>query len=76
MVAEGLADLMYDAVVSTGQWDGVFFDVYCYTISWSQDGTRQIDYARAGSLARGVRVRVAGGLRTRSRTSCAGSGGT
>lgn len=48
IVAEGLADLLYDAIVSTGQWDGVFFDVYCYTISWSQDGTRQIDYARAG----------------------------
>lgn len=48
IVAEGLADLMYDAIVSTGQWDGVFFDVYCYTISWSQDGTQQIDYARAG----------------------------
>ncbi|MBI5169948.1 MAG: carbohydrate binding domain-containing protein [Candidatus Eisenbacteria bacterium] len=48
VVAEGLADLMYDAIVSTGEWDGVFFDVYCYTISWSQDGTRQIDYARAG----------------------------
>ncbi|MFN8589720.1 MAG: carbohydrate binding domain-containing protein [Candidatus Eisenbacteria bacterium] len=48
IVAEGLADLVYDAVVSTGQWDGVFFDVYCYTLSWSQDATRQIDYARAG----------------------------
>jgi len=48
IVAEGLADLFHDAVVSTGLWDGVFIDVYCHTISWSQDATRRIDYARAG----------------------------
>lgn len=48
IVAEALADLMQDAVVSTGEWDGIFFDVYCYTLSWSQDASQQIDYARAG----------------------------
>jgi len=48
IVAEGLADLVYNAVVSTGQWDGVFFDVYCYSITWAQDASRQIDWARAG----------------------------
>lgn len=48
IVAEGLADLMYDVIVRTGEWDGVFFDVYCYTMSWTQDASQQIDYARAG----------------------------
>lgn len=48
VVAEGLADLFHDAVVSSGVWDGVFIDVYCHTFAWSQDATRRIDYARAG----------------------------
>jgi len=48
VVAEGLADLFHDAVVRDGLWDGVFIDVYCHTISWSQDASRRIDYARAG----------------------------
>ena len=48
VVAEGLADLWQDAIASTGQWDGLMIDVYCSTISWSQDATRQIDYQRAG----------------------------
>ncbi len=48
VVAEALADLFYDAVVSPHQWDGVFLDVYCSTILWLQDGNHQIDYSRAG----------------------------
>jgi hypothetical protein len=48
VVAEGLADLFYDAVVSPHQWDGVFLDVYCSTILWLQDASHQIDYSRAG----------------------------
>jgi hypothetical protein len=48
VVAEGLADLFHDAVVATGQWDGVFIDVFCHSLAWTQDGTRQVDYQRAG----------------------------
>lgn len=47
-VAEGLADLVDNAVLASGQWDGVFFDVYCHTITWAQTPTAQIDYVRAG----------------------------
>lgn len=47
VVAEGLADLFTD-VLATGAWDGLFLDVYCSTLAWTQDATRQIDFARAG----------------------------
>lgn len=47
VVAEALADLFAD-VLATGHWDGMFIDVYCPTISWGQDATRQIDFVRAG----------------------------
>lgn len=47
VVAEGLADLFTD-VLATGAWDGLFLDVYCSTLSWTQDASRQIDFARAG----------------------------
>ncbi len=48
VVAEGLADLFADVIVASGDWDGIFLDVYCYTLSWAQDATHQFDYARAG----------------------------
>jgi len=48
VVAEGLADLFASAILGTGQWDGLFIDVYCSDITWMQDATHQIDYARAG----------------------------
>ncbi len=48
VVAEALADLFADRVLGTGAWDGIFLDVYCSTLSWTQDGTHQIDFARAG----------------------------
>lgn len=53
VVAEGLADLFQDAIVNTGQWDGIFLDIFCYTISWAQDETHQFDYARAGYASLG-----------------------
>lgn len=48
VVAEGLADLFHDAIVRSGLWDGVFIDVFCRTIGWSQGPTQQIDHVRAG----------------------------
>lgn len=48
VVAEALADLFKQVVIDSGEWDGMFFDVYCYSLSWTQDATRQIDYTRAG----------------------------
>ncbi|MEO5987486.1 MAG: putative glycoside hydrolase [Candidatus Eisenbacteria bacterium] len=48
VVAEGLADLIHEVAIQSGVWDGVFFDVFCHSITWSQDATRKIDFARAG----------------------------
>jgi putative glycosyl hydrolase-like family 15 (GHL15) protein/carbohydrate binding protein with CBM4/9 domain len=48
VLAEALADLFHDAIVSTGAWDGMFFDVYCDDIGWTQTPAESIDYQRAG----------------------------
>jgi Hypothetical glycosyl hydrolase family 15/Carbohydrate binding domain len=49
VVAEALADLFRDRILATGVWDGLFVDVYCHGIAWTQNGTGQvIDLARAG----------------------------
>jgi hypothetical protein len=48
VVAEGLADLFYDAIVTTGIWDGIFLDIYCNSIVWADSPTERIDYQRAG----------------------------
>ncbi len=48
IVAEALAQLFYDAIISKGIWDGVFIDTYCSSISWSQTPSEQIDVQRAG----------------------------
>jgi hypothetical protein len=48
VVAEGLADLFHDAIVSTGIWDGMFFDLLCDGISWTQTAAESIDFQRAG----------------------------
>jgi molybdopterin converting factor small subunit len=48
VVAEGLADFFRDAIVSTGKWDGIFFDRYCNGILWQETPTETIDYQRAG----------------------------
>jgi Carbohydrate binding domain/Hypothetical glycosyl hydrolase family 15 len=48
VVAEGLADLFYDAIVTTGIWDGIFFDTYCNSILWADSPAERIDYQRAG----------------------------
>src|SRR5512134_588258 len=50
VVAEALADIFRDHILATGLWDGLFADLFCHSIAWTQgDGTQQaIDYQRAG----------------------------
>ena len=49
VVAEALADIFRDHIIATGTWDGIFTDVFCRTVAWTQGGTsRVIDYQRAG----------------------------
>jgi len=48
VVAEAVVDLFYDAIVSTGLWDGLFVDVFCDGIEWSQSPAESIDVQRAG----------------------------
>ncbi len=49
VVAEALADIFRDHIIATGLWDGIFTDIFCHTVSWTQiAGTRTIDYQRAG----------------------------
>ena len=49
VVAIAMANIMRDHVLATGLWDGVFTDVFCHTIGWTQSGTgRVIDHVRAG----------------------------
>ncbi|MEQ1834633.1 MAG: putative glycoside hydrolase [Candidatus Eisenbacteria bacterium] len=49
VVAEGLADIVRDHIIASGDWDGLFADVFCRGIAWTQGGTSSvIDYQRAG----------------------------
>jgi len=48
VVAEALAHLFNDAIVSTGIWDGLFLDTYCDDITWMQSYGETIDLTRAG----------------------------
>jgi hypothetical protein len=48
VVAEAIAQLFYDVVGQSGIWDGMFVDVYCDGISWSQTPSESIDVVRAG----------------------------
>jgi hypothetical protein len=48
VVAEGVADLFYDALFQSGQWDGLFIDQFCNSILWMESASERIDYARAG----------------------------
>lgn len=48
IVAEGVADLFYDALYQSGQWDGLLIDQFCTSILWMEAGGERIDYARAG----------------------------
>lgn len=49
VVAEAMADICRDHIIATGLWDGIFTDIFCHTVSWTQNGTgRVIDLTRAG----------------------------
>jgi hypothetical protein len=48
VVAEGIADLFYSALVTSGQWDGLFIDQLCNSILWMETPTERIDFIRAG----------------------------
>jgi len=49
VVALALAGIIRDHIIATGLWDGVFTDVFCHSIGWTQAGTgKVIDYTRAG----------------------------
>ena len=48
VVAEALARLFHDAIIATGQWDGIFIDTFCSGILWAQAPAESIDFARAG----------------------------
>lgn len=48
VVAESLAVLFQDAIVRTGIWDGMFLDVFCNRLAWSQTPAESIDFQRAG----------------------------
>lgn len=49
VVAEALADIFRDHIIATGLFDGIFTDIFCHTVSWTQLGTgRVIDHQRAG----------------------------
>ena len=49
VVALALADIFRDHIINTGLWDGLFTDVFCHTVGWTQNGTgRVIDHVRAG----------------------------
>src|SRR5205814_9275088 len=45
VVAESLA-VLFSGI--TSGWDGLFFDTYCSSISWSQVPAESIDFDRAG----------------------------
>lgn len=48
VVAEAVAGLWYDVVIRSGNWDGLFLDMFCDGILWSQTAGQQIDFLRAG----------------------------
>ncbi|MBI5711151.1 MAG: carbohydrate binding domain-containing protein [Candidatus Eisenbacteria bacterium] len=48
VVAESLAVLFDRAILRTGLWDGLFLDVYCDDLGWSQSPSESIDVVRAG----------------------------
>jgi hypothetical protein len=48
VVANALASLFYNSIVSTRIWDGIFVDVFCDNILWMETPAESIDIARAG----------------------------
>ena len=48
VMAEAAADLFYDSVARSGEWDGIFIDVLCTSLAWTQSPAESIDFVRAG----------------------------
>lgn len=48
VVAEGIADFFHRELAQPGVWDGVFMDVFCPYIVWTQTPAESIDIVRAG----------------------------
>ena len=49
VVVEAMADIFRDHIMATGSWDGLFCDLFCRNIAWTQQGSGwTLDYARAG----------------------------
>jgi hypothetical protein len=49
VIAEAMADVIRDHILASGLFDGVFVDVFCHTVSWTESGTaNRIDHVRAG----------------------------
>lgn len=48
VIADSLALLWKEVAVDPGIWDGLFFDILCDHMAWSQTYGRLIDYRRAG----------------------------
>jgi hypothetical protein len=49
IVAEALAGILRDRVIASGLFDGLFVDLYCHTVGWTENGTPdRIDALRAG----------------------------
>lgn len=48
VVAEAVADLFNSSILQSGIWDGMFLDVFCSSILWSETPSQKIDFIRAG----------------------------
>lgn len=48
VVAESLAVLFDEVILKSGLWDGLFLDIYCDDLAWSQSPAESIDVVRAG----------------------------
>ena len=48
VVAEAIADVMFDELYVSNAWNGIFIDHYCDDILWMESATSKFDYARAG----------------------------
>lgn len=48
VMAEKAADLFHQVVRGSGDWDGIFVDVLCSSLGWTQSPAESIDFVRAG----------------------------
>lgn len=48
VMAEAAADLFHEVTVLSGSWDGVFIDVLCTSIGFTETPAESVDFVRAG----------------------------